>query len=179
LLGTQSTQKITNHARRACSKFTFQGIFSGKTPALFTTTPIYFSQKSDPSVRSIGIGAGMNKVMKSGAVITAAVAISLAGTTASFAVEAPAPVVKKVALSPEQKAAFEAAKAQFKAARDTRQAAIAAAKANIATAKSSFDAAKAAATTQEAHQAARAALKAAVAAAKATVPTKPIKPARP
>jgi hypothetical protein len=128
---------------------------------------------------SRGIGAGMNKAMKSGAVITAALAISLAGTTVSFAAEAPAPVVKKVALSPEQKSAFEAAKAQFKAARDTRQAASAAAKANIATAKSNFDAAKAAATTKEARQAARAALKSAVAAAKATVPAKPTKPVRP
>lgn len=131
------------------------------------------------SVIAKGIGAGMNKVMKSGAVITAALAISLGGTTFSFAAEAPAPVVKKVALSPEQKAAFEAAKAQFKAARDARQAAIAAAKANIATAKGNFDAAKAAATTKEARQAAHAALKAAVGAAKATVPAKPTKPVRP
>ena len=113
------------------------------------------------------MGAGMKKVIKSGAVITAAIAISLTGTTVSCAADASAPVVKKVALSPEQKAAFQAAKAQFKATRDARQAAIATAKANIATAKSNFDAAKAAATTKEARQAARAALKAAVAAAKA------------
>ena len=66
----------------------------------------------------------MNKIIKSGAVIAAAVALSLTGTTGSFAVDAPTPVVKKVALTPEQKAAFEAAKAQFKAA-------LAAAKAGI------------------------------------------------
>ena len=125
------------------------------------------------------MGAGMKKVIKSGAVITAAIAISLAGTTVSFAADATTPVVKKVALSPEQKAAIQAAKAQVKAARDARQAAIATAKASIATAKSNFEAAKAAATTKEARQAARAALKAAVAGAKAAVPAKPTKPVRP
>jgi beta-lactam-binding protein with PASTA domain len=57
----------------------------------------------------------MNKVMKSGAVITAAIAISLAGVSGSFAAEPTTSTVKKVALTPEQKAAIEAAKAQFKA----------------------------------------------------------------
>jgi hypothetical protein len=98
----------------------------------------------------------MNKVIKGGAVFTAAIAISLSGTTASFAAEASTPVVKKVAFTAEQKAAFQAAKAQFQASREARQAAIATAKATIATAKSNFDAAKAAATTKEARQAARA-----------------------
>ena len=87
--------------------------------------------------------------MKSGAVITAAIAISLAGTAGSFAADVPTPVVKKVALTPEQKAAFEAAKTQFQAAREARQAAIATAKAAIATAKANFEAAKAAATAHE------------------------------
>ena len=113
----------------------------------------------------------MNKIIKSGAVIAAAVALSLTGATGSFAAD-PTPGVTKVALTPEQKAAFEAAKAQFHASRDARQAA-------IATAKANFDAAKAAATTKEARQAARAAMKAAVDAAKATVPVKPTKPVRP
>ena len=125
----------------------------------------------------------MNKVIKSGAVITAAIAILFSGTTSSFAAEASTPVVKKVAFTAEQKAAFQAAKAQFQASREARQAAIATAKANIATAKSNFDAAKAAATTTEERQAARAALKAALAAAiasaKASVPAKPTKPVRP
>ena len=130
-------------------------------------------------VKSESLGAGMKKIIKSGAVIAAAVALSLTGTTGSFADDAATPVVKKVALTPEQKAAFESAKAQFQASRDARQAAVATAKASIATARANFEAAKAAATTKEARQAARAALKAAVDAAKATVPAKPTKPVRP
>jgi hypothetical protein len=135
--------------------------------------PIFFLE-----IKSEALGAGMNKIIKSGAVIAAAVALSLTGATGSFAADA-TPGVNKIALTPEQKAAFEAAKAQFHASRDARQAAIATAKAAIATAKANFDAAKAAATTKEARQAARAAMKAAVDAAKATVPVKPTKPVRP
>ena len=92
----------------------------------------------------------MNKIIKSGAVIAAAVALSLTGATGSFAADAATPGVNKVALTPEQKAAFEAAKAQFHASRDARQAAIATAKTAIATAKANFDAAKAAKEAAEA-----------------------------
>jgi len=118
----------------------------------------------------------MNKVIKGGAVITAVIAISLTGTTVSFAAEAQTPVVKKIAFTAEQKAAFQEARAEFKAAREARQAAIATAKAAIATAKSNFDAAKAAATTKEDRQAARVAFKAAVTAAIASVLAKPVLP---
>ena len=115
----------------------------------------------------------MNKVIKGGAFITAVIAISLTGTTVSFAAEAQTPVVKKIAFTAEQKAAFQEARTEFKAA---RQAAIATAKAAIATAKSNFDSAKAAATTKEDRQAVRAAFKAAVTAAIASVPAKPVLP---
>lgn len=121
----------------------------------------------------------MNKIIKGGAIITTAIAMSLASSVGSFAAEVSTPVVKKVALTPEQKVAFEAAKAQFQTARQARQAAIATAKASIATAKSTFEVAKAAATTKEARQAARATLKAAVDAARAGIPAKPTKPVRP
>jgi hypothetical protein len=125
------------------------------------------------------VGTTMNKMMRVSSVITAAMAISLTGTTGSFAAETPTPVVNKITLTAEQKTAFRAAITEFKAAREARQAAIAAAKAAIANAKSDFDAAKAAATTKEDRQAARAAFKAAVTAAIASVPAKPIKPVRP
>ena len=143
-------------------------------PQIHPSPSIFFLE-----VTSEALGARVNKIIKSGAVIAAAVALSLTGATGSFAADAATPGVTKVALTPEQKAAFEAATAQFHASRDARQAAIATAKAAIATAKANFDAAKAAATTKEARQAARAAMKAAVDAAKATVPAKPTKPVRP
>jgi len=79
----------------------------------------------------------MNKIIKSGAVIAAAVALSLTGATGSFAADAATPGVNKVALTPEQKAAFEAARSAAttpeakKAARDAFKAAMAAAKAGI------------------------------------------------
>jgi hypothetical protein len=125
------------------------------------------------------VGIIMNKMIRVSSVMTAVIAISLTGTTVSLAAEAQTPVVKKIAFTAEQKAAFQGARAEFKAAREARQVAIAAAKAAIATAKSNFDAAKAAATTREDRQAARAAFKAAVTAAIASVPAKPTKPVRP
>jgi hypothetical protein len=131
------------------------------------------------TISNFKVGTTMNKMTRVSSVITAAMAISLTGTTGSFAAETPTRVVNKVALTAEQKAAFQAAITEFKAAREARQAAIAAAKAAIATAKSNFDAAKAAATTREDRQAARAAFKAAVTVAIASVPAKPTKPVRP
>ena len=109
----------------------------------------------------------MNKIMKSGTVIVAAVAISVAGASGSFADTASTPVATKVKLTSEQKVAFEAAKAQYQAARTARLAAIAKAQASIATAKSTLAAALAAATTKEARQVARAAFKGSVATARA------------
>ena len=167
-------REIINSYTESFQASHFQGIFSGKTAPFLTIAYIYFYRSE---IRRMGVK--MNKVTKIGAVITAAIALSLTGTAGSFAADAAAPVVKKVALTPEQKAAFEAAKAQFQAARDARQAAVATAKASIATAKSNFDAAKATATSKEAREAARAALKAAVDSAKAAIPAKPAKPVRP
>ena len=72
----------------------------------------------------------------------------LVGVSGATAAETTIPVVKKVALTPEQKAAFEAAKAtfktaqaSFKAAHDARESAIAAIKPVIAAAKTARDAA--------------------------------------
>ena len=106
------------------------------------------------------------------AVATTAGLFALAGVTGAQAAEPTTPVVKKVALTPEQKAAFEAAKAAHKAAHVARQSA-------VASARATFQAARSAATTPEAKKAARDAFKAAVATARAGIPAKPVKPARP
>lgn len=120
------------------------------------------------------------------AVATTAGLFALVGVSGAQAAESTTPVVKKVALTPEQKAAFDAAKAAFDTARTafqathaTRVAAVAAAKPVIAAAKAAHDAAVAAATTPEAKKAAHDALKAAVAAAKASIPAKSARPVRP
>ena len=103
---------------------------------------------------------------------------ALAGISGAAA-DVTAPVVKKVALTPAQKTAFEAAKATFQAARAARQAAFASAKATIATAKLARDAAIAAATTKAARVAARTTFKSVVASARAGIPVKPVPPVRP
>jgi hypothetical protein len=121
----------------------------------------------------------MSMVKRSIAATIAVGLFALVGVSGASATESTTPVVKKVALTPEQKAAFVAAKATFKAAHDARENAIAAAKPVIAAAKNARDAAIAAATTPEAKKAARDAFKAAVTAAKATIPTKPVRPAKP
>ena len=113
------------------------------------------------------------------AVATTAGLFALAGATGAQAAEPTTPVVKKVALTPEQKAAHDAAKAVFKSARADRQAARAVAKPAIESARATFKAARDAATTPEAKKAARDAFKAAVATAKAGMPAKPVKPVRP
>ena len=113
------------------------------------------------------------------AVVTTAGLFALAGVTGAQAAESTTPVVKKVALTPEQKAAFEAAKAAHKAAHVARQSDVATAKPAIESARATFKAARDAATTPEAKKAARDAFKAAVATARAGIPAKPVKPVRP
>jgi hypothetical protein len=113
------------------------------------------------------------------AVATAAGLFALAGISGAQAAEPTTPVVKKVALTPEQKAAFDAAKAAFKSAHVARKAAREAAKPAIESARASFEAARSAATTPGAKKAARDAFKAAVATAKAGIPAKPGKRVRP
>jgi hypothetical protein len=113
------------------------------------------------------------------AAATAAGLFALAGVTGASAAETTNPVVKKVALSPEQKAAFDAALAVFHAAQITRQNALSTLHATIATAMATRNAALVAATTPEARKAARAAFQAAVETAKATIPVKPVRPVRP
>ena len=114
--------------------------------------------------------------------IAASIALSLfalVGVSGANAAETTVPVVKKVALTPEQKAAFEAAKTIFRTAQIARQNAISAAHSTIATAMAVRNAAVAAATTTEAKKAARDTFKAAVAAARASIPAKPVRPVRP
>jgi hypothetical protein len=113
------------------------------------------------------------------AVVTTAGLFALAGISGAQAAEPTTPVVKKVALTPEQKAAFDAARAAFKSAQTARQAAFAVAKPAIESARASFEAARSGATTPEAKKAARDAFKAAVATARAGIPAKPVKPVRP
>ena len=113
------------------------------------------------------------------AAATAAGLFALAGATGANAAETTNPVVKKVALTPEQKAAFDAARAVFYSAQIARQNALATAHATIATAMVVRNAALAAATTPEARKAARDAFKAAAVAARANIPTKPVRPVRP
>ena len=108
----------------------------------------------------------MIKLKRIVAVATTAGLFALVGVSGAHAAEPTTPVVKKVALTPEQKAAFEAAKAAHKAAHVARQSAVASAKPAIASARATF-------------QAARDAFKAAVATARAGIPAKPVKPVRP
>ena len=108
------------------------------------------------------------------AVVTTAGLFALVGVSGAHAAEPTTPVVKKVALTPEQKAAFEAAKAAHKAAHVARQSAVATAKPAIESARATFKAARDAATTPEAKKAARDAFKAAVATARAGIPAKPV-----
>ena len=114
----------------------------------------------------------MIKLKRIVAVATTAGLFALVGVSGAQAAEPTAPVVKKVALTPEQKAAHEAAKAAHKAA-------VATAKPAIESAKATFEAARSGATTPEAKIAARDAFKAAVATARAGIPAKPVKPVRP
>ena len=95
------------------------------------------------------------------AVATAAGLFALAGVSGAQADESTTPVVKRVAPTPEQKAAHEAAKPAIESARAT------------------FKAARDAATTPEAKKAAHDAFKAAVATARAGMPAKRAKPVRP
>ena len=113
------------------------------------------------------------------AVATTAGLFALVGVSGAQAAEPTTPVVKKVALTPEQKAAHQAAKAAHKAAHEARHAAAAVAKPAIASARATFEAARSAATTPEGKKAARDAFKAAVATARAGMPSKPMKRVRP
>ena len=106
------------------------------------------------------------------AVVTTAGLFALAGVTGAQAAEPTTPVVKKVALTPEQKAAHQAARAAHKAAHQ-------AAKPAIESARATFKAARDTATTPEAKKAAHDAFKAAVATARAGMPAKPGKRVRP
>ena len=106
------------------------------------------------------------------AVATTAGLFALAGVTGAQAAEATTPVVKRVAPTPEQKAAHQAARAAHKAAHQ-------AAKPAIESARVTFKAARDAATTPEAKKAAHDAFKAAVATARAGMPAKPGKRVRP
>jgi hypothetical protein len=124
-------------------------------------------------------GDFMTTLKRSIAAITAAGLFALVGVTGANAADPTTPVVKKVALTPEQKAAFQAARAAFQSAHAARVAAVAAAKPAIASAKATLDAALASATTPEAKKAARAAFKAAVGAVRGSIPAKPTKPVRP
>ena len=121
----------------------------------------------------------MIKLKRIVAVATTAGLFALVGVSGAQAAEPTTPVVKKVALTPEQKAAFDAARAAFKSAQTARQAAVATAKPAIESARATFEAARSAATTPEGKKAARDAFKAAVATARAGIPAKPVKPARP
>jgi hypothetical protein len=121
----------------------------------------------------------MSMVKRSIAATIAAGLFALVGVSGANAAETTIPVVKKVALTPEQKAAFEAAKATFKAAQIARQNSIATAHSTIATAMAARNVAVAAATTPEAKKAARDAFKAAVVAARAGITAKPVRPVRP
>lgn len=122
--------------------------------------------------------AHMKVLTRSIAAASMAGVFALAGVSGASA-DVAAPEVNKVALTPEQKTAFEAAKATFQAARTARQSAMATAKATIAAAKSVKQAAIEAATTKDARVAARTTLKSVIASAKAAVPVKPVKPVRP
>jgi hypothetical protein len=124
-------------------------------------------------------GDFMTTLKRSIAALTAAGLFALVGATGANAADPTTPVVKKVALTPEQKAAFDAARAAFKSAHAARAAAVAAAKPAIASAKATLDAALATATTPEAKKAAHAAFKAAVGAVRGSIPAKPTKPVRP
>jgi hypothetical protein len=106
------------------------------------------------------------------AVATAAGLFAFAGVSGAQADESTTPVVKRVAPTPEQKAAHEAAKAAHKAAHQ-------AAKPAIESARATFKAARDGATTEEAKKAAHDAFKAAVATARAGFPAKRAKPVRP
>ena len=77
----------------------------------------------------------MIKLKRTIAVVTTAGLFALVGVTGAQAAEPTTPVVKKVALTPEQKAAFDAARAAFKSAHLARQAAVATAKPAIESAK--------------------------------------------
>ena len=121
------------------------------------------------------------------AVATTAGLFAIAGISGAQADQSTTPVVKRVAPTPEQKAAFKAAhdaatpeqKAAHEAAKAARQAAIAAAKPAIESARATFKAARDGATTEEAKKAAHDAFKAAVATARAGMPAKRVKPVRP
>jgi len=115
------------------------------------------------SARGCGRNEGdfMITLKRTIAAATAAGLFALAGASGAQAAEPTTPVVKKVALTPEQQAAHKAAKPAIESARAT------------------FTAARDAATTPEAKKAAHDAFKAAVATARAGMPAKRAKPVRP
>lgn len=124
-------------------------------------------------------GIGM-KLSKRSAVIATVLWLTLgASAGAASAAETPSAKSGKVALTAEQKAAFESAKSQFKSAQFARQASLAAAKAAISTAKANFAAAVASASNAEEKKAARQTLKIAIEAAKASVLERPVRPSHP
>jgi len=67
----------------------------------------------------------MIKLKRIVAVATTAGLFALVGVSGAQAAEPTTPVVKKVALTPEQKAAFDAARAAINSAQTARQAAVA------------------------------------------------------
>jgi predicted nucleic-acid-binding protein len=109
--------------------------------------------------------------MKMRKIAATAVALTLLG--------APLASADNTNVTPEAKAAHQAAKATFKANIEAYRTARTAAKAQITAAKTTFDAAKGAASTAEAKKAARDAFLNAKKAALASVPTKPTKPLKP
>ena len=121
----------------------------------------------------------MNTFKRGIAAVTAAGLLTLAGVTGASAVDGTTPVVKKVALTAEQRAVFDAAKVAFHSAQAARQSAIASSVTAIASARAVRDAALAAATTPAAKKAVRDAFKSSVASIKASIPAKPATPVRP
>jgi len=111
-------------------------------------------------------------MMKPGKIAAAVLALSIVGMPFAQSAE-------PAKLTPEQKAAFQAAKATYKTNIEAYRTAREAAKTQIATAKTAFESAKSAATTPEAKKAAHDTFAAAKKSALSSVPTKPTKPVRP
>lgn len=109
--------------------------------------------------------------MKLGKIFAGVIALALMSTPFAHGAE--------TGVSPEAKAAHQAAKVTFKANIEAYQSARATAKAQITTARSAFEAAKDSASTPEAKKAARDAFLAAKKYALASVPAKPTKPIKP
>jgi hypothetical protein len=109
--------------------------------------------------------------MKLGKVVATGIALTLMSSPFAHSAE--------TGVSPEAKAAYQAAKVTFKANIEAYRSARATAKAQITTARSTFETAKSSASTPEAKKAARDVFLAAKKNALASVPAKPTKPTKP